>query len=111
MTLLFDVPEILSMPHECYKSVEEYLTANPKMEWAISLSLIAISVMIFFKSGTQESVPSIMGLISGLCGLEDMTAIILISMVVKMVFKIKNGDEEENECEKPVEQAGKIYKL
>jgi len=28
-----------------------------------------------------------------------------------MVFRIKNGDEEENECEKPVHQARKIYKL
>ena len=111
MTLVFDVPEILSMPHEWYKLAEEYLKANQTIEWVISLSLIAISTSIFFKSGTQENVPLIMGLISGLCGLEDMTAIIALSLIGKMVFKIKNGDEEKNECEKPVEQAGKIYKL
>ena len=99
------------MAHEWYKLAEEYLKANQTIEWVISLSLIAISTSIFFKSGTQENVPLIMGLISGLCGLEDMTAIIALSLIGKMVFKIKNGDEEKNECEKPVEQAGKIYKL
>ena len=98
MTLVFEVPEILSTAHEWYKS-------------AISLSLIAISVTIFFKSRTQEHLPLIMGLISGLCGLEDVSMIIVLSLVGKMVFKIKNGDDEENECEKPVQQAGKIYKL
>lgn len=111
MTLVFEVPEILSTPHEWYNSAEEYLTANQKIEWIISLSLMAISVTIFFKSGTQEHLPLIMGLISGLCGLEDVSAIIALSLVGKMVFKIKNGDDEENECEKPVQQAGKIYKL
>ena len=111
MTLVFDVPEILSTAHEWYMSVEKYLTANQTIEWIISLSLIAISVAIFFKSRTQEHLPLIMGLTSGLCGLEDMSAIIALSLVVKMAFKIKNGDEEENECEKPVQQAGKIYKL
>lgn len=111
MTLVFDVLEILSTVHEWYKSAEGYLTANQPIEWAISLSLIAISMAIFFKSGTQEHLPLIMGLISGLCGLEDVSAIIVLSLVGKMVFKIKNGDEEENECEKPVQQAGKIYKL
>ena len=111
MTLVFDVPEILSMAHEWYMSAEKYLTANQTIEWTISLSLIAISVAIFFKSRTQEDLPLIMGLTSGLCGLEDMSAIITLSLVVKMVFKIKNGDDEENECEKPVQQAGKIYKL
>lgn len=111
MTLIFDVPEILSTAHEWYMSAEEYLAANQKIEWAISLSMIAISVAIFFKSGTQEHLPLIMGLISGLCGLEDVSVIIVLSLVGKMVFKIKNGDEEKNECEKPVQQAGKIYKL
>lgn len=111
MTLVFDVPEIFSTAHEWYKSAEEYLSANQKIEWTISLSLIAISVAIFFKSRTQEHLPLIMGLTSGLCGLEDMSAIIALSLVVKMAFKIKNGDEEENECEKPVQQAGKVYKL
>ena len=111
MTLVFDVPEIFSTAHEWYKSAEEYLSANQPIEWTISLSLIAISMAIFFKSGTQEHLPLIMGLISGLCGLEDVSVIIVLSLVGKMVFKIKNGDEEENECEKPVQQAGKIYKL
>ena len=111
MTLVFAVPEILSTAHEWYKSTEEYLTANQTIEWAISLSLLAISVAIFFKNGTQEHLPLIMGLISGLCGLEDVSVIIVLSIVGKMVFKIKNGDEEENECEKPVQQARKIYKL
>ena len=112
MTLVFDIPEILSTAHEWYISAEKYLTANQTIEWTISLSLIAISVAIFFKSRTQEHLPLlIMGLTSGLCGLEDMTAIIALSLVGKMVFRIKNGDEEENECEKPVQQAGKIYKL
>ena len=111
MTLVFEVPEILSTPHEWYMSVEEYLSANQKIEWIISLSLIAIDMAILFKSGMQEHLPLIMGLISGLCGLEDMSAIIALSLVGKMVFKIKNGDDEENECEKPVQQAGKVYKL
>lgn len=111
MTLIFDVPEILSTVHEWYKSTEEYLTVNQPIKWAISLSLIAINVAIFFKSGTQDYLPLIMGLISGLCGLEDVSVIIILSLVSKMVFKIKNGDEEENECEKPVQQAGKVYKL
>ena len=111
MTLVFEVPEILSTAHEWYKSAEEYLSVNQTIEWAISLSLIAISVTIFFKSRTQEHLPLIMGLISGLCGLEDVSMIIVLSLVGKMVFKIKNGDDEENECEKPVQQAGKIYKL
>ena len=111
MTLIFDVPEILLTAHELYMSAEEYLTANQKIELAISLSLIAINVAIFFKSGTQKHLPLIMGLISGLCGLEDVSAIIALSLVGKMVFKIRNGDDEENECEKPVQQAGKIYKL
>ena len=111
MTLVFDVPEILLTAHELYMSAEEYLTANKKIEWAISLSLIAINMAILFKSGTQEHLPLIMGLISGLCGLEDVSVIIVLSLVGKMVFKIRNGDDGENECEKPVQQAGKIYKL
>ena len=111
MTLVFEVPEILSTAHEWYMSAEKYLAANQKIEWAISLSLIAISVAIFFKSGTQKHLPLIMGLISGLCGLEDVSVIIVLSLVGKIVFKIKNGDDEENECEKPVQQAGKVYKL
>lgn len=111
MTLIFDVPEILLTAHELYMSAEEYLTANQKIEWAISLNLIAINVAIFFKSGTQKHLPLIMGLISGLCGLEDVSVIIILSLVSKMLFKIRNGDDEENECEKPVQQAGKIYKL
>ena len=111
MTLIFDVPEILLTAHEWYMSAEEYLTTNQTIEWAISLSLIAINVAIFFKSGTQKHVPLIMGLISGLCGLEDVSMIIILSLVGKMAFKIKNGDDEENECEKSVQQAGKIYKL
>ena len=111
MTLVFEVPEILSTVHEWYKSAEEYLTANQPIEWAISLSLIAINVAIFFKRETQDYFPLIMGLVSGLCGLEDMLAIIVLSIVSKMVYKIKNGDEEENECEKPVQQTGKVYKL
>lgn len=111
MTLVFDVPEILSTAHEWYMSAEKYLTANQTIEWTISLSLIAISVAIFFKRRTQKHLPLIMGLTSGLCGLEDMSAIIALSLVGKMIFKIKNGDEGENECEKPVQQAGKIYKL
>ena len=111
MTLIFEVPEILSTAHEWYKSAEEYLRANQPIEWAISLSLIAINVAIFFKSGTQDYLPFIIGLISGLCGLEDVSVIIVLSIVSKMVYKIKNGDEEENECEKPVQQAGKVYKL
>ena len=111
MTLVFEVPEILSTAHEWYKSAEEYLAANQTIEWAISLSLIAINVAIFFKSGTQKHLPLIMGLISGLCGLEDVSMIIILSLVGKMAFKIKNGDDEENECEKSVQQAGKIYKL
>ena len=111
MTLVFEVLEILSTAHEWYKSVEGYLAANQTIEWAISLSLIAINVAIFFKSGTQKYLPLIMGLISGLCGLEDVSVIIILSLVGKMAFKIKNGDEEENECEKSVQQAGKIYKL
>ena len=111
MTLIFDVPEILLTAHELYMSAEEYLTTNQKIEWAISLNLIAINVAIFFKSGTQKHLPLIMGLISGLCGLEDVSVIIILSLVSKMLFKIRNGDDEENECEKPVQQAGKIYKL
>lgn len=111
MTLVFEVPEILSTPHEWYKSAEEYLKANQTIEWAISLSLIAINMAILFKSGTQRHLLLIMGLISGLCGLEDVSVIIILSLVGKMVFKIKNGDDEENECEKPVQQAGKVYKL
>ncbi|MBQ3441840.1 MAG: hypothetical protein IJG33_01205 [Selenomonadaceae bacterium] len=111
MTLIFDVPEILLTAHELYMSAEEYLTANQKIEWAISLSLIAINVAIFFKSGTQEGLPLIMGLISGLCGLEDMTAIILISMVGKMILRLEEGTEVGREYKKSVEQAGKIYKL
>ena len=111
MTLVFEVPEILSTPHEWYKSAEEYLKANQTIEWAISLSLIAIDMAIIFKSGMQEHFPLIMGLISGLCGLEDMTAIILISMVGKMILRLEEGVEVGREYKKSVEQAGKIYKL
>ena len=111
MMLVFEVPEILSVAHEWYKSAEEYLKANREVEWAISLSMVAISVAIFFKSGTQEGLPLIMGLISGLCGLEDMTAIILISMVGKMILRLEEGTEVGREYKKSVEQAGKIYKL
>ena len=111
MTLVFDVPEIFLSAHEWYMTAEKYLLSNQTIEWAISLSLIAINIAIFFKRGTQDYLPLIMGLILGLCGLEDMSAIIVLSIVGKMVFKIKNGDDEKNECEKPVQQAGKIYKL
>ena len=111
MTLIFGVPEILSTTHELYMSAEGYLAANQTIEWTISLSLIAINMAILFKSGTQEHLPLIMGLISGLCGLEDVSVIIVLSLIGKMVFNIRNGDDEGNECEKPVQQAGKIYKL
>lgn len=103
MTLVFDVPEILSTAHDWYKSAEEYLSANQKMEWAISLSLIAISMAIFFKSGTQEDLPLIMGLISGLCELEDMTAIILMSMIGKMILRLGKGVEVGREYKKSVQ--------
>ena len=111
MTLVFEVPEILSMAHEWYKSTEEYLKANQTIEWAISLSLIAIDMAIIFKSGMQEHFPLIIGLISGLCGLEDMTAIILISMVGKMILRLEEGVEVGREYKKSVQQAGKVYKL
>lgn len=111
MTLVFDVPEILSTVHECYKSAEGYLTANQTIEWAISLSLIAISVAIFFKNGTQEHLSLIMGLISELCELEDMTAIILMNMFGKMILRLGKGAEVGGEYKKSVQQAGKIYKL
>ena len=111
MTLVFEVPEILSTPHEWYKSAEEYLKANQTIEWAISLSLIAIDMAIIFKSGMQEHFPLIIGLISGLCGLEDMTAIILISMVGKMILRLEEGVEVGREYKKSVQQAGKVYKL
>ena len=111
MTLVFEVPEILSMAHEWYKSTEEYLKANQTIEWAISLSLIAIDMAIIFKSGMQEHFPLIIGLISGLFGLEDMTAIILISMVGKMILRLEEGVEVGREYKKSVQQAGKIYKL
>jgi len=111
MTLIFEVPEILSMAHEWYKSTEEYLKANQTIEWAISLSLIAIDMAIIFKSGMQEHFPLIMGLISGLCGLEDMTAIILISMLGKMILRLEEGTDVGREYKKSVQQAGKIYKL
>ena len=111
MTLVFEVPEILLPVHEWYMSAEEYLTANQKIEWAISLSLIAISIAIFFKSGTQEHLPLIMGLFSGLCGLEDVTAIILMSMVGKMILRLGKGVELGREYKKSVQQAGKVYKL
>ena len=75
------------------------------------MSLIAISVAIFFKSRTQEHLPLIMGLISGLCGLEDTTAIILMSMVGKMILRLGKGAEVGREYKKSVQQAGKIYKL
>ena len=111
MTLVFDVPEILSTAHEWYMSAEKYLTANQTIEWTISLSLIAISVAIFFKSRTQEHLPLIMGLISGLCGLEDTTAIILMSMIGKMILRLGKGVEVGREYKKSVQQTGKIYKL
>lgn len=103
MTLVFYVPEILSMAHEWYKSAEEYLKANQTIEWAISLSLIAIDMAIIFKSGMQEHFPLIIGLISGLCGLEDMTAIILISMVGKMILRLEEGVEVGREYKKSVQ--------
>ena len=111
MTLVFEVPEILLPAHEWHMSVEEYLSGNQKIEWAISLSLIAISIAIFFKSGTQEHLPLIMGLFSGLCGLEDVTAIILMSMVGKMILRLGKGVELGREYKKSVQQAGKVYKL
>ena len=111
MTLVFEVPEILLPAHEWHMSVEEYLSGNQKIEWAISLSLIAISVAIFFKSRTQEHSPLIMGLISGLCGLEDVTAIILMSIVGKMILRLGKGVELGREYKKSVQQAGKVYKL
>ena len=111
MTLVFDVPEILSTAHEWYMSAEKYLTSNQTIEWTISLSLIAISVAIFFKSRTQEHLPLIMGLISGLCGLEDTTAIILMSMIGKMILRLGKGVEVGREYKKSVQQTGKIYKL
>ena len=108
---MFEVPEILLPAHEWHMSVEEYLSGNQKIEWAISLSLIAISVAIFFKSRTQEHSPLIMGLISGLCGLEDVTAIILMSIVGKMILRLGKGVELGREYKKSVQQAGKVYKL
>ena len=111
MTLVFDVPEILSTAHDWYKSAEEYFRANQKIEWAISLSLIAINVAIFFKSENQEHFSLIMGLISGLCGLEDVTAIILMSILGKMILRLGKGAEVGSEYKKSFQQAGKIYKL
>ena len=109
MTLVFDVPEIFSTAHEWYKLAEEYLSANQTIEWTISLSLIAISVAIFFKSRTQEHLPLIMGLTSGLCGLEDITAIILMSMVGKIILRLGKGAEVGSEYKNFVQKAGKIY--
>ena len=43
--------------------------------------------------------------------MEDMTAIILISMVGKMILRLGKGVEVRREYKKFVQQAGKIYKL
>lgn len=84
--MVFDVPEILSTAHEWYMSAEKYLTANQTIEWTISLSLIAISVAIFFKSRTQKDFPL-------------------------MILRLGKGVEVRREYKKSVQQTGKIYKL
>ena len=44
-----------------------------------------------------------MGLLSGICGLEDVSAIVSLSVVGKVIFKVKNGAGEKNECEESVQ--------
>ena len=111
MTLVFSVPEILMPIHEGYMFVGKFLSENKIVEWIILMSLMALDMSIFLKQGKQEKLPLIMGLVSGICGLEDMTAIVSLSIVGKVIFKVKNGADEKNECEESVQQAGKIYKL
>ena len=111
MTLVFSVPEILMPIHKGYMSAGKFLAENQIVEWIILMSLMALDMSIFLKQGKQEKLPLIMGLVSGICGLEDMTVIVSLSIVGKVIFKVKNGADEKNECEESVQQAGKIYKL
>ena len=111
MTLVFSVPEILMPIHEGYMFAGKFLSENQIVEWIILMSLMALDMAIFLKQGKQEKLPLIMGLVSGICGLEDMTVIVSLSIVGKVIFKVKNGAGEKTECEESVQQAGKIYKL
>ena len=103
MTLVFSVPEILMPIHEGYMSAGKFLSENQIVEWIILMSLMALDMAIFLKQGKQEKLPLIMGLVSGICGFEDMSAIVSLSIVGKVIFKVKNGAGEKNECEESVQ--------
>ena len=109
MTLIFDVPAPLLPIHELYAAATEYLRVNQNLMWLMSASLVAANAIIFLKTKAQRELPLTMGVLFGMCGLEDMTAIIVSSLVGQMVFKI--GDDELSEYQKFVQEAGKVHKL
>ena len=111
MTLVFDVPDALIPAHNFFTATTEYLLANKTVEWTISISLVVLNALMFLKTRTQSHLSLIMGVFFGMCGLEDMSAIIGISVFGKLILKIKMGDEAESEHKKSVQQTGKIYKL
>ena len=111
MTLVFDVPDALIPAHNFFTATTEYLRANKTIEWTISISLVVLNTLIFLKTRSQNHLPLIMSLFFGMCGMEDMSAVIGISVLGKLILKIKMGDEAESEHKKSVQQTGKIYKL
>lgn len=102
MTLVFDVLEILIPMHEFYTAIAENLRGNPVVELVIIVNLVVVNAIIFFKRLQNDSA-LIMGLFSGLCGLEDTTAIILMSMFGKMALRLGKGVEIAREYKKSVQ--------
>ena len=111
MTVVFDVPATLLPIHELNASAAEYVSANQNLMWLMSAILVAVNAMIFLKTKELWELPLTMGVLFGMCGFEDMTAIIVCSLVMQVMFRIRNGDERASEYKKSVQEAGKVHKL
>lgn len=104
MIFIFDVSEILMPLHKMYLSIMEILIGNQPLMWAIIAILIILNVVLIWKSQKQTEIPLMIGMMAGMFGIEDMTAIIVMSVALNRLREIKiYGDEKVDEHQKFVQ--------
>ena len=95
MIFIFEVPDMLIPLHEVYVTAMEYLKMNQAIEWSIITILVILNAIMLWKNKLKADMPLIIGIMAGMFGLENMTAIICLSIALKIINKVKKlGDEK-----------------
>ena len=112
MIFIFEVPDMLIPLHEVCVTTMEYLRMNQAIEWSIITILVVLNAVMLWKNKLKADIPLILGIMAGMFGLEDMTAIIFLSNALNIINRVKEfGDEKIYEHQDFVQQTRKIYKL